>query len=380
MKVACGNCKTVYNISDDKIAGKKVIARCKVCGKRFVVNPDQNSKEEVLISPDTSSNDQPISPSQPSVKSKDTSKPQQAISKPEKLIPSLSDDHQLFTDYPTLKIHKAEIYDFEEIFKPNKKGNFKHANNKLKVKILDAVSDTLHRMLNKDEKVMRIAKGLAYYPAELFFGNGYLTMMYNHYAIICTDRRIIFININSRVKKVTHYLFQLPYNELKNVKKGWLFGRIIFNRKKGARKIFNSIKRSLAKETAEYITTKINSPSTSPSKADTSLEDLCPSCFVSLQKNLIDCPKCKVDFKSPVKAALRSLLLPGLGDIYLGHKLIGTFELFGALFVWFIVGSILMEGGNGSLVTAIFILFMVNGVDGMMTYFMGKKGYILEKA
>ena len=72
--------------------------------------------------------------------------------------------------------------------------------------------------------------------------------------------------------------------------------------------------------------------------------------------------------------------MPGLGDIYLGHKLIGTFELFGALFVWFIVGSMLMEGGDGSLVTAIFLLFMVNGVDGMMTYFMGKKGYILEKA
>ncbi|MEN8142770.1 MAG: hypothetical protein ABFQ82_04130, partial [Thermodesulfobacteriota bacterium] len=204
-----------------------------------------------------------------------------------------------------------------------------------------------------------------------------LTMLYNHYAIVCTETRVVFINVNPRVTNYTHYLFQLPYNEIKNVKKGMLFGRLIFNKKQGKRRLFNGVKRNLMKEVAEFVSGK--AAAAPAGRTGGLLENLCPTCFTPLKNGLAGCSACSAVFKSPKKAALRSLLLPGLGDIYLGHKLLGSFELIGALVVWFFVFTIVSSGEEGGWMIALVLLAFVNGFDGIMTYFMGQKGYLLEK-
>lgn len=58
---------------------------------------------------------------------------------------------------------------------------------------------------------------------------------------------------------------------------------------------------------------------------------------------------------------MRPLILPGLGDIYLGHRALGVLELIGSLFVWLIVITSLLAGGEGSLEMAIFLLVIYNG-------------------
>ena len=360
MRVACSSCKAEYNIPDEKIAGKKMQARCSKCGETITIDPAEKTDEQDLASPDSATEASP--PVQ-----EETVAAQATI---------VAKDHPLFLAYPELLSLGGDEFDFLEIFTPNKKGNYKHGKNKFKLKILEVVAEKGAKILKGDEKVLRVAKGTAYYPSELFFGNGFLTMLYNHFAILCTDTRVIFINVNPKVTKATHYLFQLPYDQLKNVKKGGIFGRLIFNKKKGKRRLFNGVKRYLMKEVAEFISGRIaENPAT---QSGALLEDLCPSCWTPLPKGLGNCSACKAVFKSPKKAAIRSLLLPGLGDIYLGHKLLGSMELFGAVIVWFIVVVLLTSGEEGAWLTALLMVLFVNGFDGIMTYFMGQKGYLLE--
>ena len=73
---------------------------------------------------------------------------------------------------------------------------------------------------------------------------------------------------------------------------------------------------------------------------------------------------------------LRSLILPGWGDIYLGHRVLGFLELLGALMVWLIVIVLVADGAVG---TGLIFLIFCNGIDALLTLHMARKGYILEK-
>ena len=73
---------------------------------------------------------------------------------------------------------------------------------------------------------------------------------------------------------------------------------------------------------------------------------------------------------------LRSLLFPGWGDIYLGHRVLGCLELAGSVMVWSIVLLLFAAGDIG---TGLFLLVIVNGMDALLTRHMARKGYILEK-
>ena len=282
----------------------------------------------------------------------------------------------MLMDYPELQSLNMEKFELTEIFSPNKKGGYKSRKNKIKVKVLMAVHDVLSKLLQDGEKITRIGKGTASYPFEVLFGNGYLTLMYNHYAIACTDRRLLFININPRMKHATHYLFQMPYEHIKKARKGLLLGGIILQPFKGKRRTFTNMKRYFAKDIQEFVVAKRESmPPVKPSEE--LLENLCPACFVPLPKKLTSCPTCKASFKEPKKALLKSLVMPGWGDFYLGHRALGGLELVGSLFVWMIVVSLVLQGGPGSLIVPLFLLLLYNGFDALITYHMGQKGYMM---
>ena len=363
MQIVCPMCNAEYKISSDRLPEKPVQASCKKCGGKFLVEPKQG--QGMILDAQMVSDSAPETPAvaeaaYATTQERDRSGPELA----------------LFSEYPELQDLATDKLILEEIFTPSKKGSYKTRRNKLTLKILKAIHETLDRMLQSDEEVIQIGKAMAYYPAEIIFGNGYLTMMYNCYAVVGTNQRLLLINVNSKISKVTHYYFQIPYEGIKKVTTGLFGTSLVLSRQEGKRRIFTGMKRYMAKGFQQII--RDRQPLAKDAKSVAAIaEDLCPSCFMPLAKNLLKCPKCKAPFKKPTTAFLRSLLLPGLGDIYLGHRLLGSLELVGSVLLWAFVILSVMQGDQASLVVALIILAIYNGFDGLLTRHMARKGYML---
>ena len=354
MKILCSQCNATVNIKDNNTPHeKKMAVTCKKCGGRIVLEP--GSPQPVKMAGGEHNPSMPLtssaSPAQPG---------------------------EVSNIYPHLADLSPRKFALTEILTPNKKGDFKTGQNKFKVKILGVVKDVVEKMLRKDEVVMRIAAGTAYYPVEVFFGNGYLTMLYNRYALIATNQRLLMINTNHRMTKPAHYVYQMPYSIIKKVQRGLFRRNIVLVPKKGKRKTFMTMKTYLSAEMSNFIRNHIDA--TIPvGTSESMLTDLCPACYTALEKKLSNCSTCAVEFKTPKKAMLKSLVLPGWGDIYLGHRLLGFFEVLGSLFVWLIFFGLLMGGLAEDLTIGLFLLVFYNGADSLLTYYMARKGYILEK-
>jgi predicted Zn finger-like uncharacterized protein len=352
--IVCPTCNKDYKIPDDKIAKARARARCKNCGEVVVIDPTgvvRTKRAEVAASGS-----------------------QHATSPPWDMGKGIPLDQGVFMDFPEIQAISPEKVAFEEILLPNKRGGYRNRRNKFKVKILMAVSEVLDKIIKEGEKVMRIGKGTAFYPVEVIFGNGWLTMMYNQYAILATNQRILLINVNSRMKGTTHYLFQVLYQDIKRAKRGILFSSMILDRIKSKRRVFTQMKRYISKEMKGFITEQKSNVNGEPEAV---LEYICPSCFVPLEKGLTTCPSCEAAFKTAKKATLRSLLLPGLGDFYLGHRALGALESMGSFMLWAYALLHISAGQKDGLFVAIIVLLFYNCTDAIVTYFMAKKGYML---
>ena len=362
MQIICPSCNAEYIIPDKKLPAAKALAKCKRCDGSITIDPTKIvSYDKAAATPEGSL----PAASTPKTAEQRTSTPIEA-----------ADLRKIIDVYPELQAVAKDKFDLPSILTPTKRGGYKTGKNKYKIRILKAVQAKVEQILDHGEIVMRIGKGTAYYPLELFLGNGWLTMLYNHYAILCTNRRILFVNINYRMSRSTHYLFQLPYTDIKKVKRGMLFNHLILYRHYGKRRIFNAVKGYINKELRAFIE-KMQTASNATAPESGSNEKLCPSCFVPLPDKLKNCPKCSAGFKGPQTALVRSFILPGLGDMYLGHRALGALEMLGSIVVWLLVVSSLLAGGVENYVVAAMILVFYNGLDGLLTFHMAQKGYML---
>ena len=153
----------------------------------------------------------------------------------------------------------------------------------------------------------------------------------------------------------------------------FIFAHITFIRQLGKKRVFNYVDRFSMKEVAGFVTAQIEGPRPA-GKLKALFDDLCPSCFVPLEKGLQTCSHCQTGFKKPRSAFLRSLLLPGWGDLYLGHRFLGVMELLAAVFVWLVVISLVMEPSAENLIIAGIFLVIFNLADSLLTLHMAKKG------
>ena len=356
MNIVCSQCNATYTIPDHKIPQKRSFAKCKKCGGRIAIEPGSASSAPLPLDMDSDS-------------------PQTTTGAGTTAMSDNRHPDALLQDYPELRDFSPSVYAFGDILSRNRKGGFKSRRNTYKIKVLKSVKTLLNKMLGDGECVQRIAFGTAYYPLEIFLGNGWLTMLYNRYALVATNHRLIMINTNHRMTKPAHYLFQIRYEEIKKVRRGLFRTSIVLDRKKGKRRIFTAMKSYLSAELQQFFQGKME-PDVSLDANAPLREHICPACFEPLPAKLDACSRFAAAFKTPKKAMLRSLILPGWGDIYLGHRVLGILELMGALMVWFFALVLIVEG---AIATGVFFLVFCNGLDALLTLHMSRKGYILEK-
>ncbi|MEJ2038044.1 MAG: zinc-ribbon domain-containing protein [Desulfosarcinaceae bacterium] len=353
MDIICQQCNATYHFPESRVPNRKAHFACKRCGKRLTIEPPAS----------THAND--VRAASPAGRAHVASRT------------AGGQNNAITGELPEAAAFAPERYALDQLLAPDKKGRYKTRLNKFKLKLLDAVRNTLDKLLEEDEQVVHVAAATAYYPIELIFGNGWLTMLYNRYIIVATNHRLVALNSNYKMNKPTHYLFQFPYGTIKKVSRGIFGTSLTLTRKKGKRRTFTAVKRALAGEMKTFISANID-PAQGLEGKTVPLENLCPACYSPLPGKLSSCPDCRALFKSPRKAALRSLLLPGLGDIYLGHRFLGGSELLGSLLVWGVAASLFFSNDPADLYLGIIFLLFYNIMDGLVTLHMAKKGYSLE--
>jgi len=279
-----------------------------------------------------------------------------------------------------LNISDSRIpYRFDQIFSAQGFGAKRLAKNRLK--LMKAIDPHVQNILADGEKVEFVSWGVDYSFVEQFF-MGMWSHLINRRALVFTDRRILMIQINSR-RKVLDLKMQLRFQSIEKFATR-TFGYIGFVLRNGKKFSITGIPRKDRKDIKAFVSKRL-----SETRADApglGIENLCPKCGNKVMGFPDRCHQCAQAFKSANKAGWLSLAFPGMGDIYLGHRLLGVTEIFGGLFAWGAVAApfawaTLSEGGSWVAVAGVAscVFVFVHGVDCWVTRRVGFKGVYPER-
>lgn len=274
-----------------------------------------------------------------------------------------------------LKISDSRIpYRFDQIFRA--KGFGAKRLDKHRLKLMKAIDPQLKRILRDGEKVQLVSWGVEYSFVERLF-MGIWAHLINRRALVFTDRRILLLQINSR-RKMLDLKMQLRFQAIDRFAKrtfGYI-GLILRNRRTLN---LTGIPRKDRKLIKAFIAEKI--VATRADAPGLGIDNLCPRCGLKVMGYPERCNQCTQLFKSPSKAGWLSLLFPGLGDLYLGHRGLGIMEVLGAFAAWTAVAlplAISTHAESGSWVepagVAGGVFLIVHGVDCWITRRVAQKG------
>jgi len=242
-----------------------------------------------------------------------------------------------------------------------------------KLKLLREIDSTLRAMLEPGEKVhfVTIGNGVSFWESYLL---GWVAYAINRRAIILTDHRILLLQIDRKLRPHT-FRSQLRYLAIDSLT--WpLLGGVRLRMRSKKTRLYSYMPRRDRGRMRDFIKRKKIEFRGYRAEA-TDLENVCPHCHQPVEGHPRQCPGCHAGFKSRVKASLLSFLFPGLGDLYLGHKLFGGVEIAAAAltWLWFLLvavnGAIALEA---KIVSAASLLVFMHGLDALVTRHVASKG------
>jgi hypothetical protein len=269
-------------------------------------------------------------------------------------------------------------FDYAIMFKAD--GFFARQRAKKRFRLLKAIEPKLRAVLRPQERVYWATTGTTVTLSEQFFV-GWIAYYLNRRALVFSTERVLLIEIDGK-PKAGRLVSQIPYTAIASVKATWtgmcrikLLNKTVYN--------FQSVPSADRKFLAEFLS-GITQGTNAPFQRGTGMEHLCPHCYVHVPAHPPACMSCNGGFKSPDRAALLSLIFPGLGDWYLGHRGIALFEMFGAFFTWFVfVISPLISPPDPEFpppnaeywTVAAIVLLLAHGIDAAMTRHFALKGH-----
>jgi hypothetical protein len=256
---------------------------------------------------------------------------------------------------------------------------------KRRLKLLQALDAKLRGILRSNEHVYFATTGTTVSLSEQFLV-GWMAMYLNRRALVFTTERILLLQID-RKNRPLELVSQIPVASIASIKGTWtgvcrvkLLDREVYN--------FQSIPSADRKFVAKLLG-DITQGTASPFSRGQGIEHLCPRCYAVEPAHASACSKCAVEFKSANKAGLLSLVVPGFGDWYLGHRSFAVLEMLGCAFLWlgFVVLPLLgvEDPELGAVdaaywITAAAILGFSHAVDAVMTRHFARKGHHAVRA
>jgi hypothetical protein len=278
------------------------------------------------------------------------------------------------TGDPSELVHVSDPqlpYRFREIFP----GSARRLDRK-RLKLLQRIDGAVRPLLAESERVEFVSWGIEYSFAEHYF-MGVWAQLINRRALVFTDRRILILQIDSR-QRLRELKSQVRYAAIEKLARGTL-GYLSLVLRDGKKLTLTGIPRKDRKDLRERL--KQHLEHGRASEPVQSRENLCPHCGEKVVGFPDHCRSCAGAFKSGSQAGWLSLMLPGLGDWYLGHRGLAVIELFGALVMWGVLGLgavASIDAGDASLaaagVMAAVLFTFMHGTDALITRRVGRKG------
>ncbi|MGB3052031.1 MAG: hypothetical protein WBB42_13595 [Polyangiales bacterium] len=256
---------------------------------------------------------------------------------------------------------------FEEMFPDIRNGRIKKRDRR-RAEMLRKAEPVLQRVLHPMEVVRFATNGVRQLSWWLLTA-GSMNPFANRTTLVLTDRRILLIHTDSK-QRPRMFASQLPLDRIRATS-----GRnsYIFIRTGREQLMFHGVKRSEARRLKGLLE--------STASKEGGWQNLCPRCFSATDGAPLSCEKCGEEFKSPKKAALRSLFLPGLGDFYLGYRKYGMLQIMGvtllwALFFFTVIPATMRRGFEGVVVAGpIFaLLALIHIGDALLTRAKARNG------
>ena len=256
---------------------------------------------------------------------------------------------------------------FAEMFPGTRKGRIRRRDRK-RAEMLRKVEPVLKRALAPTEVVRFATNGVRQLMWWLLTA-GSMNPFANRTTLVLTDKRVLLIHTDWK-QRPRMFANQLPLDRIRDTS-----GRnsYIFIRTGREQLMFHGVRRNEAQHLRGMLE--------STASKQGGWQNLCPRCFAVADSAATACEKCGEEFKSPKKAALRSLIFPGLGDFYLGYRKYAILEITGvavlwALFVTTLVPAAQAKGIEGALVAApLFgLLALIHVGDAILTRAKAKTG------
>lgn len=256
---------------------------------------------------------------------------------------------------------------FDEMF-PSVRARRVRRRDRKRAEMLRKAEPVLRRALGPLEVVRFVTNG----ARQLAWGlvtAGSMNPLTNRTTFVLTDRRILLIHTDSK-QRPRLFANQLPLERVRSAT-----GRhsYIFIGSGRGQLMFHGVKRGETKYLRELL-------ESTPTK-EGGWQNLCPRCFVATDDAPKSCEHCGEEFKDPRKAALRSLLFPGLGDFYLGYRWYALLEIMGATFLWALFITVLVpavkaRGFSGILIALPVLAFvaLLHGGDAILTRARARSG------
>ncbi len=271
-------------------------------------------------------------------------------------------------------------YEFDNFIKVEKFGERRLSQKKLKLLwIIDPVIQTI---IEEEEIVYFVTDGLRVSTFEQLF-IGHVVYYYNLTAFVFTSKRILLIHLKSKKKRGV-YIGNIEYADINKVSSS-LLGSLLIKFRNGKSLTFAKVPRKDRKYLKEFLNSIVDTTA-QKDKSAKGIRNLCQKCFVEIEGIPRNCPSCNIEFKSPKKAAVLSFIMPGLGDLYLGSRVLGTIELLFMLYIWAVlITSALEEVGAGAsmgitLLSLLIIFLIIHPLDALKANYVGKKGLIPKVA
>jgi len=395
MIVLCPHCHKAHSLPEGGLPAPRAATRCKGCGQRFILNQGEDGvqaspEQPAAIGGDLAPGggaDRPATTELNSAGDDLASGGDQpgAWAGPSPVLDGETGDaeedspaEKILRTFPQLRILARDRFSLEKLFSPTRSGEYRTRLNRFKAGLLLATSSLLNdKVLLPGEKVGKIARGSAFFLFEIPYLNGLLTLPSNYYALVCTTHRLLMINLDFRRSRPAGYIFQIYFDEISVISRGHVDGSLAIKTRTGRKWRFTTVKKTLARDLADWIKSRLNQ---GPSEYYDGVprRQLCPVCLIPLADGLDSCPVCRADFKSAGEAMKRSLLLPGMGEIYLGNYFPGFSMLTGYLLTWLVAVVLIIVDLAGGLRGAGLLILSYHLFAGLLARRLAHKGYLAE--